>query len=191
MYKLRCLCEADTSQGKRLATPYNRAVLAMLPQTPFKSPPQPHESINDLPVHKATVRQLFHPVPESRHFTRADAGQAFEKGLLSADQRIQHPELVSIEKARLSGRVADEAINAEWEKAEQADSARRAAVAAKKRRREDAMTTVNTGRWDFRFQEVSVDQSSVGKHVAGIGQRYGFPAQDRKKGQVKIPTSVG
>ena len=163
----------------------------MLPQTPFQRPPQPHESINDLPVHRATIQQIFHPVAESRHFTRADAGTAFEKGLLPADKRIQHPELVAIEKAQLSGRVTEEAVNSEWERAEAEDQAKTIAIAAKKQKKGDATTTFDTGRWEFKFQDVQVDSASVGKHVPGIGQRYGVPPQDRKKGQVKIPTRVG
>ena len=163
----------------------------MLPQTPFQRPPQPHEPINDLPVHRATIQQIFHPVAESRHFTRVDAGTAFEKGLLPADERIQHPELVAIEKAKLSGRVTEDVLSSEWERAEAEDLAKTAAKAAKKQRRENVTTTFDTGRWAFKFQDVQVDSASVGKYVPGIGQRYGVPPQDRKKGQVKIPTHVG
>ena len=162
----------------------------MLPQTPFRSPPQPHESIHDLPVHKATVQQMFHPMAESRHFTRFDAGQAFEKGLLPADQRIQHPELVSIERVRRSGRTAEGAVESEWKNAERDDASRRTAATERKQKSEEARVTVANGRWDFRFQDVKVDEASVGMYVAGTGRRYGVPAQDRKKGQVKIPTRV-
>ena len=163
----------------------------MLPQTPFMNPPKYHEPINDLPVHRATVHQLFHPVSESRHFTRVDAGRAFDAGLLPADERINHPQLIAIEKAQLSGRIAEDSIKAEWEKAEAADAAQVADIARRKRSWEDATKTISTERWDFKFQDVRVDTESVGRHVSGIGQRYGVPPQDRKKGQVKIPTRVG
>lgn len=46
-------------------------------------------------------------------------------------------------------------------------------------------------RWDFRFQDVSAEV--VGKDGRGrkaVGIRYGMPHEDRKKGQVKIPTKV-
>jgi len=51
----------------------------MLPLTPYNpgQPPVPHESINDLPIHRLTAPQLFHPTSESRHFTRVDAGRVF------------------------------------------------------------------------------------------------------------------
>lgn len=64
-----------------MAIPYARAVLSMLPQTPFdpRNPHlvQPHEPINDLPVHPLTHPQVFYPTSESRHFTRTDAGRVF------------------------------------------------------------------------------------------------------------------
>ena len=46
-------------------------------------------------------------------------------------------------------------------------------------------------RWDFVFQNVSVDHAGKdGRGAKGVGWRYGFPHEDRKKGQVKIPTKV-
>ena len=65
-------------QGKPLALPYARAVLSMLPQTPYhRSKPVAHESINDLPVHTLTHPQIFYPSSESRPFNRRDAGRVF------------------------------------------------------------------------------------------------------------------
>src|SRR5436190_3404014 len=52
----------------------------MVPTTPYIKPPRapiPHESINDLPVHRLTEPQIFYPVSESRQFTRVDAGRVF------------------------------------------------------------------------------------------------------------------
>lgn len=49
----------------------------MVPTTPLTLPPTPHESINDLPVHRMTLPQLFYPTSESRQFNRADAGRVF------------------------------------------------------------------------------------------------------------------
>ena len=52
----------------------------MLPKTPLDTSSklqEPHENINDLPVHKLTENQIFYPVSESREFTRTDAGRVF------------------------------------------------------------------------------------------------------------------
>ncbi|KAJ5104887.1 hypothetical protein NUU61_002234 [Penicillium alfredii] len=68
------------SQGKPLALPYARAIHEMVPTTGIaRNPDQQkmHESINDLPMHPLTGAQMFYPVPESRSFTRVDAGRVF------------------------------------------------------------------------------------------------------------------
>lgn len=52
----------------------------MVPVTPLSLPgerQQFHEPINDLPAHPSTGAQIFYPVPESRSFTRVDAGRVF------------------------------------------------------------------------------------------------------------------
>ncbi|EEH21636.2 hypothetical protein PABG_03852 [Paracoccidioides brasiliensis Pb03] len=67
-------------ENKPRAIPYARAVHQMLPTTPLKKYPErpiPHESINDLPVHRLTEPQIFYPVSESRQFNRVDAGRVF------------------------------------------------------------------------------------------------------------------
>ena len=46
------------------------------------------------------------------------------------------------------------------------------------------------GRWEFRFRDVRVDEVTGEKDRRGVGARYGVPAQDRKRGQVKIPRRV-
>ena len=47
------------------------------------------------------------------------------------------------------------------------------------------------GRWEFRFRDVQVeDVGNDGRARRGVGARYGFPHEDRKRGQVKIPTRV-
>jgi hypothetical protein len=167
----------------------------MLPTTPHVTEKGKraitHEPINDLIVHPATRQQLFVPVSESRHFTRVDAGKAFDNNLLPADARIPHPELIAAEKDNIAGysvserqRRAQERLQAQQrEKKEREDAQRRAELASLK--------TVPQRRWDFVFKDVSVD--SVGKNgrdPKGVGWRYGLPHQDRKKGQVKIPTKV-
>lgn len=170
--------------------------MAMLPQTtyPYKNDnnrAQPHESINDLPVHVATMQQIFHPTSESREFARTDAARAFDDTLLPADQRVPHPELAELEKDRLAGIPYDERVaNA----AKRNDKSEEKKLAAEKRRgewEERAMKVVSGSRWDFKFREISVDDAGVdGRGYNGTGWRYGAPLMDRRKGEVKIPTRV-
>lgn len=72
-----------------MAIPYARAVHEMVPTTPLTQGGRqvPHESINDLPVHRLTDPQIFYPVSESRQFTRVDAGRVF-----SAAPALEHHE---------------------------------------------------------------------------------------------------
>jgi hypothetical protein len=163
----------------------------MLPQTTLRSK-KPHESINDLPVHQATINQLFYPTSESRHFTRKDAGEAFATGLKSAEERIPHPEMVQLQMGDIEGLPQD----ANQRRAQLREQMRKVDQDKKRRARRDDIekqentTVVHRGRWDYRFQDVKVDASNTGKYVKGIGARYGVPPQDRKKGQIKIPRSV-
>lgn len=177
-------------QGKRLAIPYQRAVLSMLPTTPFNPNfPRAHESINDLPVHQDTLPQIFHPVSESRAFTREDAAAVFSPTLLPPDVRIPHPELVVIQKEELAGvseaqRIENFKKRLELEAEEQRKKER-------ERSAREQTKIVQGRRWDFRFKEISVeDVGSDGRGRAGVGWRYGVPHADRKRGQIKIPRSV-
>lgn len=73
-----------------MALPYARAVHEMIPVTPLahRGERQPHhEPINDLPAHPSTGAQIFYPAPESRSFTRVDAGRVF-----SAAPAMEHME---------------------------------------------------------------------------------------------------
>ncbi|KAF2124229.1 hypothetical protein P153DRAFT_371095 [Dothidotthia symphoricarpi CBS 119687] len=187
------------AQGKTLAVPYSKAVMEMLPTTPFIDPYEPknkgkrpvtHEPINDLIVHPATRQQLFVPVSESRRFTRVDAGKAFDNNLLPADARIPHPELVQAERELASGlsfdersKLAQARLQEENEKKRKEEEARLAEIRSHK--------VVPKRRWDFVFKDVSVDAAGRdGRDPRGVGWRYGFPHEDRKKGTVKIPTKV-
>lgn len=171
----------------------------MLPTTPYIDPYDPknkgkrpvtHEPINDLIVHPATRQQLFVPVSESRHFTRADAGKAFDNNLLPADARIPHPELVQAERELASGlsfdersKLAQERLALENEKKRKQEEARLAELRNQK--------VVPKRRWDFVIKDISVEAAGRdGKGPQGVGWRYGFPHEDRKKGMVKIPTKV-
>ncbi|KAM3416658.1 hypothetical protein BST61_g8249 [Cercospora zeina] len=194
--RLKSIEKRWQSVNKPLAKAYNDAVLAMLPQTPYK-PHDPrqqiyeHETINDLPVHPATRQQLFVPVSESRQFTREDAAKAFHEKLLPADKRIPHPELVTLEKEHLAG--VDR--NTRWANQQQRDEAARVAkeqAEAKKAAWEErTQRIVSSRRWDFKFQDISAERvGKNGRSREGVGARYGMPHEDRKRGMVKIPTSV-
>jgi hypothetical protein len=186
-------------QGKHLAIPYSKAVLDMLPTTPYIDTskavnkgkrPITHEPINDLIVHPATRQQLFVPVSESRHFTRVDAGKAFDNDLLPADARIPHPELVQAERELSQGLSFDERRRLAEERLE-TEQAEKRKLEEKKQAELHALKVVPKRRWDFVFQDVSVDAvGRDGRKHTGVGWRYGVPHQDRKKGQVKIPTKV-
>ncbi|KAI9780514.1 MAG: hypothetical protein M1839_006631 [Geoglossum umbratile] len=189
------------SKDKPLAKPYAKAVLAMLPTTPLvESPlrPQVHESINDLPVHPATTQQIFEPTSESRVFTRVDASKAFDPTLLPADERIPHPELVVLERERLSGLSQEERLARQRERAEEEAEKRKAKDRRREEREKATLKRVlptelggNGGRWEWRFREISVqDAGKDGRAPGGVGWRYGVPHDDRRKGQVKIPTRV-
>ncbi|KAF2847402.1 hypothetical protein T440DRAFT_196622 [Plenodomus tracheiphilus IPT5] len=187
------------AQGKTLATPYSKAVLAMLPTTPHVDTSDPknrgrrpitHEPINDLIVHPATRQQLFVPVAESRHFTRVDAGKAFDNDLLPADLRIPHPELVLAERELNSGLSFEERRKLAEERFE-AEAAKKAAEQRKKEEELRSLQVVPKRRWDFVFKDVSVESAGRdGKGVEAAGWRYGVPHQDRKRGIPKIPTRV-
>ncbi|KAF4119915.1 Eukaryotic mitochondrial regulator protein [Geosmithia morbida] len=183
------------AKGEQLASPYNRAVLSMLPQTRYEESdktPAPHEPINEVPMHPATLRQLFVPVSESRRFTRSDAAKAFHDDLLSADERSLQRELISAERDVATG-VSDRAeamtkYRTEVQRVEE-EHARRVAeqVAAQAAR----INTVATGRAAYRIKDIKAEDSGKdGRSPRGVGWRYGAPLQDRKRGQVKIPTQV-
>jgi hypothetical protein len=170
----------------------------MLPTTPYIDASLPenrdrrpitHEPINDLIVHPATRQQLFVPAAESRRFTRVDAAKAFDNDLLPADDRIPHPELVALEKDKEAGLSNSERVKRAVARQQEAEAKKQAE--AEKRRAEIKLRTVPQRRWDFVFQDVSVEHAGKdGRGAKGVGWRYGFPHEDRKKGQVKIPTRV-
>ncbi|KAI4223072.1 MAG: hypothetical protein LQ349_007500, partial [Xanthoria aureola] len=195
VFRLKTIENQWVQEGKTLATPYARAVSAMLPKTSFvsgsRTPPLPHESINDLPVHSATTRQLFHPVPESLHFNRASAAKAFSRELLPADKRIPHPELVELAKVAAQNRGRDDVVKARRNELEKQEAAVLNMRREQKAAQEAAAKKIDTPRWQFRFEEIKAESAGKdGRSKGGVGARYGIPAQDRKKGQIKIPTKV-
>jgi hypothetical protein len=166
----------------------------MLPKTPYdaegESRPKPHESINDLPVHRKTGTQIFHPTSESRHFTREDAAKVFDERLLPADLRVPHPELAEMHKDYKGGLSQVEREVRQKERDEVAER-KRQRITAKKAKQEAAIKKVDTGRSEFRFTEISVDDAGKdGRGFKGVGWRYGHPHMDRSRGTVRIPTGV-
>ncbi|PHH87031.1 hypothetical protein CDD83_9402 [Cordyceps sp. RAO-2017] len=179
--------------GKKQAIPYARAVMGMLPKVSYEEGQADFafEPVNDIHVHKRTMTQLFMPVSESRHFTREDAAKAFHKTMLSADARSPQPQLIRMERAVLRGQDR----KAGWADFQEATRNEEQAIARRLHRQrqadEDTMTRVQTDRCEFRFKEVSVDDAGRdGRSRKGTGWKYGAPLQDRKRGIVKIPTSV-
>ncbi|OBT41885.1 hypothetical protein VE00_07396 [Pseudogymnoascus sp. WSF 3629] len=194
--RLKEVEKAWQRQGKRLAKPYSRAVMEMLPQTAYPNKSwsgtvQLHESINDLPVHAATQQQIFYPTSESRQFTRVDAARIFADGLLPADLRVPHPELIEDDRLRLQGVGAKDIAERAEARSKEAYE-KKAATDERKRAREAAALKVVPGvRWDFKFREISVDAAGeTGRGKNGTGWRYGVPLYDRRRGEVKIPTRV-
>ena len=164
----------------------------MLPQTPYiPNDPVTHESINDLPVHRATELQIFHPVSESRHFTRRDAGKVFDRTLLPAEDRIPHPELIQLEKWRNEAMPKPERLERQRAANELEADKRKEADRIRKVKEAQEVTRAVTGRSVFRFQDIKVESVGAdGRSRKGVGARYGIPHQDRKIGQIKIPTRV-
>ncbi|PLB53747.1 hypothetical protein P170DRAFT_371996 [Aspergillus steynii IBT 23096] len=228
-------------QGKSLALPYARAVHEMVPCTPVYTDPHerrlnPHESINDLPVHRATDAQIFYPVSESRQFNRMDAGRVFSaapaltheqsakqvsdpdsvifgatkkpaqiervgKGterhqvLQPADVRIPHPHLVAHERRRANFPDEVRENRKIYEKRLKEIEAAEKAIRENQARNDGQVLKVQpeSSRFEFRFKDVVVSKETTGtdgRGHAAPGRRYGVPSYDRKKGQVKIPTSV-
>lgn len=169
-------------------------MLNMLPTTRFEegSPDNvPHEPVNDVHVHRYTLQQLFVPVSESRDFDREDAAKAFHPTMLSVDARSPQQGLIKMEKDVLAGKDRTESKTRFVER-EQKQEEKVATKLAEARLAEEAATKrVRTDRYEFRFKEVNVDDvGPTGKSRKGTGERYGAPFNDRKRGAIKIPTSV-
>lgn len=163
-----------------------------LPQTRYSDDwKASHEPINDLHIHKLTMQQLFVPVSESREFSRKDAAAAFHRRMLSPDARSPHPELIQKAKDELRGVSGSDSLRKFHETTRQQEDA---LIAKEEKRREDAeakTARIDTGRFEFRFKDVVIDVAGKsGRGRNAIGMRYGVPFNDRKKGAVKIPTSV-
>ncbi|KAK6956449.1 hypothetical protein Daesc_001727 [Daldinia eschscholtzii] len=181
------------AEGKKLAKPYARAVLGMLPTHTFREDRrnEPFEPINELHVHPYTTKQIFWPTSESRHFTRADAAKAFHPKLLSADERVPHPELIQMEKELLQGRPLWDASVRFKESAMESERKAADKQLAKAALEEKFTTRVHSDRFEFRFKQINSENvGPKGRARHAVGWRYGAPYYDRSKGEIKIPTSV-
>lgn len=180
------------AEGKKLAKPYAKAIMGMLPQTPYDPKnPVTHEGINDLAVHKATTAQIFYPTSESRVFSRQDAARIFNPTLLPADERIPHPEMIEMAKDEIDG-LSWQEMQERIKERDAEDQERRVLKRQQVReRQEKVLTRVESPRWEFRFKEISVDEiGRDGRGAHATGYRYGAPHMDRKRAQVKIPKRV-
>lgn len=107
---------------------------------------------------------------------------------------MPHPELVRLELLKREGVRRKDAEATVWEKERIKDEqreAKRKEVAAEEEKRITKVVPREGGKWEFRFKDISVqDVGKDGRSRKGVGFRYGLPAQDRKRGQIKIPTRV-
>jgi hypothetical protein len=165
----------------------------MLPQTKYSPDGQTvHEPINEIMVHSRTMQQLFLPVAESRVFTREDAARAFGPEMLSADERVPHPELVQRARDLHAGVSPAESQR----RFEESAAASELVLNERVRRREEAVekrvTSVEGERHEYRFTDINAERVGNGRARYMVGWRYGFPREDRKRGHSKkVPTSVG
>ncbi|KAF3163962.1 hypothetical protein TWF788_001270 [Orbilia oligospora] len=164
-------------EKRPLCTEMQTRVHEMMPVSQYSTFPQ-HESITDLRIHSATNNQLFLSVPESMPFNRKDAGEAL--GLLPADVRMPHSELIEVEKMKLDGVDVQTMVKVEMER-EQREAEETKAKRERREKRLGAGKVVETERFRFRLKPAN---------AAAVGHRYGVPAEDRKRGINKIPTRV-
>ncbi|KAK6505667.1 hypothetical protein TWF481_007559 [Arthrobotrys musiformis] len=165
------------AENRPLCTEMQKRVHAMMRVTQYTPFPQ-HESITDLRIHSATNNQLFLAVPESMPFNRKDAADAL--GILPADVRMPHSELIEVERMKEAGVEVQEMIKVETER-EQREAEEAKAKRERREKRLGAGKVVETERFRFRLKPAN---------AAAVGHRYGVPAEDRKRGINKIPTRV-
>ncbi|KAK4161425.1 eukaryotic mitochondrial regulator protein-domain-containing protein [Cladorrhinum sp. PSN259] len=178
--------------NKPLAIPYAKAVERMLPTVNLMHGEEPFEPINDIHIHSYTMQQLFVPVSESREFTRADAAKAFGDHILPPDSKMRIPELIRLEQQIAKGvspRIAEQDFIESTAKHE-AEFARRLEIKAIQEEQNKIRVRSPRG-FEFRFEKINVDSvGRDGRARSGVGWRYGVPHNDRRRGAVKIPTSV-
>ena len=97
-----------------------------------------------------------------------------------------------MEKWKYEGMQRDERIQRMREQNEKGAQEKRDKEQQMREREKRDVTKIDSGRSVFRFQDIKVDErvGEDGRGRRGVGARYGFPHEDRKKGQIKIPTRV-
>ncbi|ETN40950.1 uncharacterized protein HMPREF1541_05230 [Cyphellophora europaea CBS 101466] len=105
--------------------------------------------------------------------------------LKPADARIPHPHLIKHEQDKRDPNISiiqGEARKRYEQRLRQDQERRQIAQTTRAEKAEERKTRIAKGRWDFVFEDVVADR--------GVGEKYGVPSQDRKRGSVKIPTRV-
>ncbi|KAK4188987.1 eukaryotic mitochondrial regulator protein-domain-containing protein [Podospora australis] len=174
-----------------IARPYAKTIMKMLPRAHLVRGEQPFEPINEIHVHSFTTQQIFEPVSETRQFTRADAAKAFGEHILPPDVKLRIPELIDLQKAIQKGVDPAQAEQDFIDKV--ADHERRFARRQQSLQRKEADNKIHfqAKRCEFRFEKINVDTvGKDGRARGGVGWRYGVPHNDRRRGLIKIPTSV-
>ncbi|KAL2269362.1 hypothetical protein VTJ83DRAFT_1546 [Remersonia thermophila] len=179
-------------ENKPMATPYARALKQMLPMADLAPNEGPFEPINDIHVHSYTMQQLFVPTSESRQFTRADAAKAFGEHILPPDERMRIPELVDYERDIAKGVDPDAARDKFVKATAESEKALAAKLRAAEQKAEERRIRVQTDRFEFRIEKINSEEvGPKGRARNAVGWRYGVPHMDRRRGEHKIPTSVG
>lgn len=139
---------------------------------------------------------LARATQDPRKIERVGKGEDEIQVLQPAEARIPHPYLVAHERdclahpneplevfQRLPQRLQEE------ERIQQ----ERKHTAQQIRDSKTQKVTPEDSRFEFRISDVVVSEETTGANGRGTkapGRRYGIPKDDRKKGQVKIPTEV-
>ncbi|KAL1991732.1 hypothetical protein VTN49DRAFT_5040 [Thermomyces lanuginosus] len=133
---------------------------------------------------------------DPKELERVGKGENEQQVLLPADARIPHPQMISFERDKLEN--PGEAAQRRARHEERLRKYAEVEMARKRRLKElEEKRTMKVqpdgARFEYRFKDVVVSKETVGEDGRGHaapGHRYGVPHEDRKRGQVKIPTKV-
>ena len=111
-----------------------------------------------------------------------------------ADSRIPHPHLIAYEKDKIDPELERREVERRYlERLAEEETRRKQASERAAQDEESKRTKIDMGRWQFVVTEVMATRNGTGLDGRGSkspGFRYGVPSQERKKGQIKIPTEV-
>ncbi|KAL6234956.1 hypothetical protein BDW75DRAFT_230740 [Aspergillus navahoensis] len=153
--------------------------------------------------HEVVEQELEDPSKAMHRITRNPSlietvgkGDKEESVLQPADVRIPHPSLISFERDRLANPNEISAVlrvhSARLKEEESAEEERKRRAEERREIRTQHVKP-DSSRFEFRIKDVVVSKETTGVDGRGAkapGRRYGVPSDDRKKGQVKIPTRV-